>query len=528
MIRWPKRVTLRSRVRWVWLERSKVDLHGDLMMGRMSDKLYEIAARLAGDDPDLIDDIQSKIRDDPWSVARDYFNDLSTEDRALLGYHDEAEHPDMAEDLSEDASVRFVDSKMRRVMDDWPKAPPKARVWSGDIFSQMAGQRRALLIGCSDYAHLPPLASPPADIDAVADVLGDARIGCFQSVEKAKVGKDRTPDAIKSDVLNWIEVSESGDTLLIYFSGHAFSKGLGDGLYLATEATDPRKPDTAVDLESILDAFSRSRAPSLLLVLDCCQSGAASGQLSRALSPRSLRSDNGYDANFGYGGLRIITSATIGEFAYEGEDGALSPFTDLFVDGLRSGTADKDRDGIVSDVEIFSHIERSRFAGANENLQTPTHSVLDGRTPYLLALNRFAVEDVRIEDLHDDHVELYVALKSMVDLVVQCAPISFMIVCFRYDFVDVGGYARASGLTVSATHTPFVAVSPDGLLCDTFFHRHMVPEELAAQQPGRKMVRTRLLVPWNEILLISGIDLRTRKQWNIYVPPGNTVTPIIG
>lgn len=489
-------------------------------MGRISDKLRDIAERLAGKigDGHVATDTIYDIQENPKSFVIDDFDRPSQEEREFLEYFDEPEGRN---------------DKATSILDSWPKPPPRARVWGSDVLENMVGQRRALLLGCSEYKHMAPLSSTLADVDAVAEILGDAHVGCFDTVDRIECTKDRPADALKAEILDWLASASDGDTLFFFFSGHAFSTGLDDGLFLAVETTDTSVAASAIDLESVLDAFSASRAPSLLVVLDCCQSGAVTGQLARTLQPRRLRGDTDYDTNFGYGGLRILTSSTIGEYSFEGSDGGLSPFTRLFVDGLRSGAADTDRDGIVSDVEIFSYIDRSRQvietqAGSDApKLKTPTHSVLDGRTPYLLGLNRFVVEDVTLAKLPEQHVEKYVALKTVVDLVGQCEPISFMVMCFRYDFVEVGGFAMASGLTVSATHTPFVAVSPDGLLCDTFFSRDMVPETLAAQQPGERLVRTRLLVPWDEILLISGKDIRSRKQWNVYVPEGNIVKNFI-
>ncbi|MEL6171410.1 MAG: caspase family protein [Pseudomonadota bacterium] len=321
--------------------------------------------------------------DDLDAFTQRYHEYMTEDQKQLLGYVDKPK-----------------DHGIDRILENWPAPPEKEKFWDQGTINKMAGRRRALLLGCAEYAHFSILSSTLNDISAMNNVLADKKIGCFASIDQIENTKEYSAHEILSIIIDWMNNSSRDDTLLLYFSGHAFALNSNSGLYLATEQTLRNDPETAINFQNVLDAFAHCKAPSLLAILDCCQSGAASSQVSRTLVPRTKSGDTPYNEHFGYGGLRVMTSSTMGQPSFEGAPGALSPFTEVLVRGLQEGIADTDRDGIISDVELFSFVERTRQAGNIEGLKTPTHNVLDGRTPYLVALNRFAVEDVH-ETMND-------------------------------------------------------------------------------------------------------------------------------
>ena len=106
-----------------------------------------------------------------------------------------------------------------------------------------------------------------------------------------------------------------------------------------------RLGSTAVSDTYIRERMKGSRSPAIVLVLDCCHSGAFA---------RSLLAKGGEDIHvehhFEGRGRVALTASTEFEWALEGERGPdrdrpLSVFTELLVEGLSSGDADLDGDG---------------------------------------------------------------------------------------------------------------------------------------------------------------------------------------
>ncbi len=95
------------------------------------------------------------------------------------------------------------------------------------------------------------------------------------------------------------------------------------------------------------------RARRQILVLDCCHSGAfangAKGANALALHER-----------FGGRGKVVLTASGATEYSFEGADvigtGVRSVFTHAVVDGLRSGDADRDKDGLVTVTDLYQHV----------------------------------------------------------------------------------------------------------------------------------------------------------------------------
>jgi hypothetical protein len=85
--------------------------------------------------------------------------------------------------------------------------PGEARCQTGAV------TRRALLIANSTYQHLPPLAAPKRNADALADALSKAR---FQR----QVVYDLPQTALIATVRKFMDTVQPGDFVLIYFSGY--------------------------------------------------------------------------------------------------------------------------------------------------------------------------------------------------------------------------------------------------------------------------------------------------------------------
>jgi Caspase domain len=219
-----------------------------------------------------------------------------------------------------------------------------------------AHSRLALLIATSDYSDpaLGQLRAPGHDASDLAEVLGIPRIGGFvvQTLINARCGADRRPN----------------DQLLIYLSCHGVLDDRGRLYYAATDTRRQRTAATAIAAAWLNERLEDCRARSQIVILDCCHSGAfaggAKGEPDLALEERFKPHGRG----------RVVLTASRGtEYSFEGDQpsgaGVRSVFTRAIVDGLRTGDADRDKDGLITVTDIYHHVyERVRSA---EPRQTP-------------------------------------------------------------------------------------------------------------------------------------------------------------
>ena len=98
-----------------------------------------------------------------------------------------------------------------------------------------------------------------------------------------------------------------------------------------------------------------SRARSIVLFLDCCYGGAfGEGVAVRAAGPANVLDSFPAGKLGGGRGRAVITASSAMEYAFEGSALATddqrqpSVFTSAVVEGLGSGAADRDEDGLVS------------------------------------------------------------------------------------------------------------------------------------------------------------------------------------
>ena len=147
----------------------------------------------------------------------------------------------------------------------------------------MPGTRSALIV--ATYLHEDPgltrLRAPARDADELAEVLSDPDVGGFEVVTVvnglchevsravAEFFKDRGPD----------------DLLLVHFSCHGLKDDSGELFFAATDTRLDLLEATAVPSSFVSRTMDRSRAGRVVLLLDCCYSGA----FARGMSPEGRR-----------------------------------------------------------------------------------------------------------------------------------------------------------------------------------------------------------------------------------------------
>ncbi|MFI5888921.1 caspase family protein [Actinoplanes sp. NPDC051513] len=240
----------------------------------------------------------------------------------------------------------------------------------------MGGERRlALVVAVDRYDHaaLHRLASPAADADALAEVLGDAELGGFEVEILHNPSSSEASERVEQTLAD----RQSTDLVLLHFSCHGLKDDSGE-LYLAATNTRPDLlGSTAIDAAWVNRVMQRSRAQRVVLLLDCCYGGAFErGVIARAAGGVDV-GDQFRQRQLGEGrGRVVITASTAMEYAFEGArlaEGSPTPpsiFTGALVEGIRTGNADRDQDGHVALGELYDYVyDRVRDSTPN---QTPS------------------------------------------------------------------------------------------------------------------------------------------------------------
>ncbi|HEV8218741.1 MAG TPA: PQQ-binding-like beta-propeller repeat protein [Streptosporangiaceae bacterium] len=229
-------------------------------------------------------------------------------------------------------------------------------------------RRLALLVAAAQYQDpaLRGLRSPGRDASALAIILGDRRIGGFD----VQTLVDARCHEVQEGIEEFCSDRNPDDQLLVYLSCHGLLDGNGRLYYAATDTRQQSLAATAVSAAWLTERLDDCRARSQILVLDCCHSGAFArgnkGDRDSVLDLKQRFQPTGR-------GRVVLTASRATEYSFEGDqasgEGLPSVFTRAVVDGLKSGEADRDRDGLITVSDLYNHVyETVRQA---EPRQTP-------------------------------------------------------------------------------------------------------------------------------------------------------------
>ena len=216
-------------------------------------------------------------------------------------------------------------------------------------------RRLALVVANARYDDdgLQALASPAQDAVALTRVLGDAERGGFQVANIVDAGSSQVIEAVEE----FLSEVERTDLVLLYFSCHGLKDEQGRLYFASRNTVRNRLRSTAVSAAVVNDLLLGSRSRRKVLLLDCCYGGAFAKGMQVKSDP-AVHTAEQFDAR----GLVVLTASDSTQYAFDGDvlRGSATPsrFTAVLVDGLSSGAADVDRDGLVTVDDAYDYVRR--------------------------------------------------------------------------------------------------------------------------------------------------------------------------
>jgi TolA-binding protein len=238
--------------------------------------------------------------------------------------------------------------------------------------------RYALIIAADDYSNsnFGQLRAPLNDAKELAGVLSDTDIGEF---EVTRLLNKTAPEA-KTEIERFFQHREPEDVLLLYFSCHGYKDESGVLYFVMPKTQIGLLDSTAIEASFVNRQMEKSRSRQIVLIPDCCYSGAfARGFRAATTTAGAREAFKRADKNKG---RVVITSSDALQYSFEegevksGKPG-LAFFTEAIVRGLRTGDADLDRDGLVSTDDLYRFTEQEVLARSTS--QRPTRlDMLEG------------------------------------------------------------------------------------------------------------------------------------------------------
>lgn len=218
--------------------------------------------------------------------------------------------------------------------------------------------RYAVVIGTGQYdveAGVKDLPFATNDAKAVARLFRNRRIGQFPEHNVILI-LDGHSQFIQRKLEQIFMRAERDDLVVVYFSCHGDKDKSGD-LYLLTH--DSRRGlylTSAIPIAFIKTLMEKTVSRRQVLILDCCFSGA----FGKDLIAKGMDETISLDELRGRGRYVMAATSSI-QYAFPDERQKYSLFTRFLVEGLETGQADVDQDGLISVKELSEYVEPRVF-----------------------------------------------------------------------------------------------------------------------------------------------------------------------
>ena len=136
-------------------------------------------------------------------------------------------------------------------------------------------KRQAVVIGINDYSdpEIPKLSGAVNDATEMRQMLSD--YGQFEIVpEHFLINADASYQSIRKAISDLLWKSDSCDLSLLYFSGHGFRDGYGNGYIAAHDMFKSEPFVCGINMQELRKVVLNStNKQCVLVILDCCYSG---------------------------------------------------------------------------------------------------------------------------------------------------------------------------------------------------------------------------------------------------------------
>ena len=212
-----------------------------------------------------------------------------------------------------------------------------------------------LIIGNNEYqdSRLAQLLTPSQDASRLGEVLRTPEIGGFDDVT-VLINEPETK--LRRTISRFFANRKKDDLVLLYLSGHGILDDQGV-LHFAVKDTEfDSLSATAIPAPFVRQEMNRSYSRRQVLILDCCNSGAFGR--TKAVLGKSVGTATAFDV-VGYGRV-VLTATDATQYAWEEEkvagDAKSSVFTHYLVQGLQTGEADLNSDGLITIDELYNYL----------------------------------------------------------------------------------------------------------------------------------------------------------------------------
>jgi branched-chain amino acid transport system substrate-binding protein len=213
--------------------------------------------------------------------------------------------------------------------------------------------RVALLIGVSRYPPgLNPLPKAQKDVEVMKRVLKQPKL----QFEPPVCLSDRPLTEIQEAIETFFKRCHSDDQVIFLFSGYMIQEEDGR-LYFATPETAPDEQGKLVKARSmpasfVQEAMNRSPAQHQVVILDC-QFRQTFGNVPTAIeTPVDLQTQLGGE------GRVILTASAWTHHLTEPEDLDTWGYTRYLAEGIETGAADADSNGILTAADLHHYVKR--------------------------------------------------------------------------------------------------------------------------------------------------------------------------
>ena len=234
----------------------------------------------------------------------------------------------------------------------------------------------AVLIGINNYIKAPKLRYAVRDVEEFMEVLVN-----YYGFKRENIIKLIDREATRENIMRAFErirsVADKDDRVLIFFAGHGITVTLPDGrekgYILPVDGSQDELITSAISTDQLNEISQLIRAKHLLFIMDACYGGLIFAR-AQPISPTAL---DYLEIISTRRARKALTAGGRDQTVFDTGPGGHSVFTYYLIDGLKNGSADLNRDGMITSGELNEYVA-PRVTAESNRAQTPEYGILAG------------------------------------------------------------------------------------------------------------------------------------------------------